>query len=156
MTFDGIAMTAITIPATPTTTLAPTHSETSTAKIETGMFYINDTSIGSLAGNTYSVALTIPTAPTGPVAAGCTSLFGVSQTAPEAVGSAYDGSSGAVAISLTTLTANDWVIDSMGGGFGSSGSASPVTGQTQLYNVQLGEHLHLARQTCWCACRQQL
>jgi hypothetical protein len=37
---------------------------------------------------------------------------------------------------LTTLTAGDWVIDALAGGYGSSGSASPNTGQTLLYNVQ--------------------
>jgi len=137
MTFNGIAMTAVTIPASPTTTLVPTHTETSTSKIETGMFYINDTSIGSLAAGSYTVVVTLPQTSTGPIAADCTSFFGMNQAAPEAVGSVYNGSSGAMTASLTTVTAGDWIIDSFGGGFGSSGTASPNTGQTQLYNIQL-------------------
>jgi len=135
MTFGGVAMTPVTIPATPSTTVAPTHAETSTARIETGMFYINDgnTSFSALSGVT-AVLLTLPTAPSGPIVGGCTSLFGVNPAAPEAVGSNYSGSSTATTTTITTITANDWVIDSFGGGFGSSGSASQNTGQILLYN----------------------
>jgi uncharacterized repeat protein (TIGR02543 family) len=128
MTFNGLAMTA--------SVQAPTHAESSTSKIFSQIFYISDASLGSLAG-AYTVALSIPTAVTGGASAGCSSLFGVSQTAPEATATEYSGSSTpAPAATLTTITAGDWVIDALAGGYGSSGSATPNTGQTQLYNVQ--------------------
>jgi len=128
MTFDGLPMTSA--------IQAPTHAESSTSKIFSQIFYISDTSLASVAGGTYSVVLTIPTATTGGASVGCSSLFGVNQVAPEATSSGYSGSSTAVTALLTTITAGDWVIDSFAGGYGSSGSGTPNAGQTQLYNVE--------------------
>ena len=131
LTFDGIAATAV------SGGQAPTHSESSTSKIQTQLFYILDASLATGAG-TYTVNVSIPTAPTGGAAAGCTSLFGVNQSAPEAVATGYSGSGTAPTVTpaLATLTAGAWVIDSFGGGFGSSGGVmTPNTGQIQLYNV---------------------
>jgi Divergent InlB B-repeat domain len=129
MTFDGVAMTSA--------IQAPTHAQSSTAKIFSQIFYISDAGLGARAG-TYTIALTIPTAVSGGASAGCTSLFGVNQSAPEATNTEYSGSSTpAPSITLTTITAGDWVIDALAGGYGSSGSAgSPGSSQTLLYNVQ--------------------
>lgn len=82
MTFDGVAMTA--------SVQAPTHAQSSSAKIFSQIFYISDTGLGSRVGN-YTVAVTIPTAVTGGASAGCTSMFGVNQAAPEATGTEYSG-----------------------------------------------------------------
>jgi Glycosyl hydrolases family 28/MBG domain (YGX type)/Divergent InlB B-repeat domain/Bacterial Ig domain len=133
MTFDGVAMTP--------SLQAPSHAQSSTAKIFSQIFYISDTGLGARVGS-YTVAVTIPTAVTGGASAGCTSMFGVNQTAPEVTASGlvggYSGSSTpAPSITLTTITAGDWVIDAFGGDYGTSGSAGlPGAGQTQLYNVQ--------------------
>ena len=128
MTFDGVAMTA--------SIQAPTHAQSSTSKIFSQIFYITDAGLGARGNASYSVVLTIPTATTGGASAGCTSLFGVSQAAPEATTTGYSGSSTAVTASLTTISAGDWVIDAFAGGYGSSGTATPNSGQTQLYSVQ--------------------
>ena len=128
MTFNGVAMTSA--------FQAPTHALGSSSKIYSQLFYILDANLPVSPG-AYTAALTIPTAVTGGVSGGCTSLFGVNQSAPEASGGTYTGSSTpAPSLALTTITAGDWVIDSFAGGYGSSGSASPNSGQTQLYNVQ--------------------
>jgi hypothetical protein len=84
MTFDGVAMTA--------SVQAPTHAQSSTAKIFSQIFYISDAGLGSRVGS-YTVAVTIPTAVTGGASAGCTSMFGVNQAAPEAAATEYSGSS---------------------------------------------------------------
>src|SRR5580698_8076353 len=105
MTFNGLAMTA--------SVQAPTHAESSTSKIFSQIFYISDASLGSLSG-TYTVGLTIPTPVTGGASAGCSSLFGVNQAAPEATGTEYSGSSTpAPSVTLSTITAGDWVIDAL-------------------------------------------
>ena len=127
MTFDGLAMTA--------SVQAPTHAESSTAKIFSQIFYIDDAALGAVGSGSYNVVLTIPTAVTGGASGGCTSLFGVNQTAPEATATGYSGSSTAVLDTLTTITAGDWVIDAFGGGYGTNGSGTPNVGQTQLYNI---------------------
>lgn len=129
MTFNGVAMTA--------SAQAPTHAQSSTAKIFSQIFYISDTTLGTPAAGTYPVALSIPIAVTGGVAAGCTSVFGALQSGPEATGTSYSGSSTPVpSVTLNTITANDWVIDAYGGGYGSSATASANSGQTPLYAVQ--------------------
>jgi hypothetical protein len=128
VTFGGIAMTAI------TASQAPSAIETGTSKIESEMFYLNDSSLGTMTGaETVSVRLT--TAPTGGLAASCTSFFGMAQTGPESAGVAYNGSSGAQTITLSVATAGDLVIDSFAGGYtlNSTGkSATQNSGQTQL------------------------
>lgn len=128
MTFNGVAMTA--------SIQAPTHAQSSTSKIFSQIFYISDTALGTPAPGAYTVSLTLPSAVTGGVAAGCTSLFGALQAAPEATATGYSGSSTAVTATLTTSTAGDWVIDSFAGGYGSSGSGAPNSGQTQLLTAQ--------------------
>lgn len=135
VTFGAFTMTPI------TTSLAPTHTETSTSKIVSEMFYLNDATLGTTTGSvTVNVSLTAATA--GGMAAGCSSFFGMAQGGPEVEGTSYSGS-GSVAASatLTTLTAGDLVIDSFAGGFTASGSptktASQNSGQTQLFDGQL-------------------
>ncbi|MGA2351194.1 MAG: Ig-like domain-containing protein [Terracidiphilus sp.] len=135
VTFGGFAMTPI------VASLAPTHTETSTSKIVSEMFYLNDATLGTTTGSvTVNVSLTAATA--GGMAAGCSSFFGMFQGGPEVEGTSYSGS-GSVAASatLTTLTAGDLVIDSFAGGFTASGSptktASQSAGQTQLFDGQL-------------------
>ena len=129
--FGTVTMTAI------ATSQAPGSGQ-NTSKIESEMFYTNDTALGTASGS-ITVTVTLPSAPTGGVAAGCTSFFGAAQDAPEAAGNAYNGSGTAQTISLTTLTAGDVVVASFAGGFtanGSGKSATPNAGQTQSYNVQ--------------------
>lgn len=130
LTFGGQTMTAI----------AASQSPTSSTKIESEMFYINDKTLGSMSG-TQTVAVTIPgTAPTGGVAATCSSFFGMAQAGPEAVGTAYNGSGTAQTVTLTTATDGDLVIDAFAGGFTltSAGKSATVgAGQTQLFNQQL-------------------
>lgn len=128
MTFNGMAMTSA--------VQSPTHAVGSSSKIYSQIFYISDTTLGTPAAGSYPVVLTLPSAVTGGVVGGCTSLFGALQSAPEATGVAYTGSSAAVSVSLNTSTANDWVIDSFAGGYGSSGSSTPNTGQTLLLTAQ--------------------
>jgi hypothetical protein len=135
VTFDGIAMTAI------AGSQAPTSAETNSSKIESEMFYLNDASLGAASGPV-TVDVELPSTPTGGVAAGCTSFFGIAQTAPETVGTAYEGSgSPSPSASLTTATADDLIVDSFAGGFTASAnptkSAAPNTGQTQLSDNQL-------------------
>jgi polygalacturonase len=128
MTFNGVAMTP--------SMQAPTHALSSSSRIIAEVFYINESGLPASSG-TYPVAVTISTAVTGGAFGGCTSLFGVNQAAPEATTAEYNGgSTPAPSATLTTLTAGDWVIDALAGGYGSSGSASQNTGQTLLYNVQ--------------------
>jgi polygalacturonase len=130
MTFNGVAMTSA--------FQAPTHTLASSSKIYSQIFYISDAGLNAASGS-LPVVVTIPTAVTAGASGGCTSMFGVSQSAPEAtVGGYY--SSGYTGVSLTatltTLTAGDWVVDAMAGGYGSSGSMVVDSGQTKLYNLQ--------------------
>jgi len=130
MTFNGVAMT----PAIQ----APTHAQSSTAKIFSQIYYITDTTLGVPAAGTYTVSVTNFTAVTGGASGGCSSFFGLSQTgAPESPLTAYSGSSLTPAtLTLTGLNVGDLVIDNVAGGYGSSGSDVVGSGQTQLYNVQ--------------------
>jgi Glycosyl hydrolases family 28/Divergent InlB B-repeat domain/Bacterial Ig domain len=134
VTFGGFTMTAI--PGSQ----APTSAESNTSKIESEMFYLNDTTLGTTSGPV-AVNVTLPSAPTGGVGASCSSFFGMAQSAPEAFGGAYNGAGVAQTISLTTATAGDLVIDSYAGGFTASTnptkSASPNSGQTMLTDSQL-------------------
>jgi polygalacturonase len=135
VTFGAFTMKPI------TASLAPIHSETSTSKIVSEMFYLDDTTLGTTTGSvTVNVSLTTATA--GGMAASCSSFFGMAQGGPEVEGTSYSGS-GSVAASatLTTLTAGDLVIDSFAGGFTASGSPTKTalqnSGQTQLFDGQL-------------------
>ena len=130
VTFDGFPMTAI------GGSQAPTSAQSNTSKIESEMFYLNDTSLGAVSGSV-AVSVTLPAGytPTGGVAASCSSFFGMAQAGPETMGTAYSGSNVAQTATLTLVTAGDLVIDSFAGGYNlaSTGkSASPNTGQTQL------------------------
>ncbi|MDR3735730.1 MAG: glycosyl hydrolase family 28 protein [Acidobacteriaceae bacterium] len=133
VTFGGFTMTAIAASQAPGT-------GQNTSKIESEMFYLNDVTLGSTSG-VVAVNVTLPSAPTGGVSAGCTSFFGMAQAGPEAEGVAYNGSGTAQTISLTTATAGDLVVDSFAGGFTASSNptktALPNAGQTALYNSQL-------------------
>lgn len=126
VTINGISMTAI------AASQAPSPSP-STSRIESEMFYINDSSLGSVSGSV-TVQVTLPgAAPTGGVGANCASFFGVAQTAPDAVGQGYNGSGTppSVSASLTTTVDGDLIVDSFAGGFnlGSTGkSATPNQG----------------------------
>jgi uncharacterized repeat protein (TIGR02543 family) len=132
VTFDGVPATAV------IGGQAPTHAESSTSKISTQLFYIQDAALGSRTAGTYNVNVSFSPAVTGGASAGCTSLFGVNQAAPEAVTTAYSGSSTFTFPSITTATPDAWVIDSFGGGFGSSTATwSPNSPQVQLYNALL-------------------
>jgi polygalacturonase len=130
MTFNGVAMTSA--------LQAPTHALSSTAKIYSQIFYISDTALNLPAAGSYPVNVSNFPAVTGGVSAGCSSFFGVSQPGTlESPVLTYSGSALTPAtLNLTGLNAGDLVIDNLGGGYGSSGSATVGTGQTQLYNVQ--------------------
>ena len=129
ITFAGVAMTPI------SASQAPSVSPT-TSKIESEMFYVNDTGLGTASGPV-SVSLTLPGPTSGGFAINCTSFFGVSQAAPEIAAAAYNGNSTPTSLtaSLATGTDGDLIVDSFAGGFNlaSTGkSASPNPGQTQL------------------------
>jgi len=132
VTVGGYAMTAI------AASQAPTTSQTSTSKIETEMFYVNDSSLGTTSGSV-TVSVTLPSAPSAGFAAACSSYFGAAQAAQEAAGAAYNGSGTAQTIALTTLSSGDLIVDSFAGGFTANGSGKSATvdsGQTQLLNAQ--------------------
>jgi polygalacturonase len=132
VTFGGVAMTAIPL------SQAPGVGQ-NTSKIESEMFYANDTTIGPLSGSV-TVSVSLPSTPTGGVAAGCTSFYGMAQAVPDAAGNAYNGSGTAAAITLTA-PAGDIVIDSFSGGFTASANptktASANTPQNPLFELQL-------------------
>ncbi|HSU31683.1 MAG TPA: hypothetical protein VLJ11_10645 [Bryobacteraceae bacterium] len=118
---------------------SPSTTQSKTSKIESEMFFVNDTALGTTAGNVI-VDVTLPSAPTGGIESSCTSFFGLAQSAPETAGTAYSGNNLAQPLTLAAGTAGDLIVDSFGGGFNlaSTGkSASPIAGQTQLTNAQL-------------------
>ena len=132
VTIGGLAMTPL------TATIAPTSSSN---KIESLMYYINDTTLGSISGS-QTVSVSQYGTPSGGVVAGCSSYFGVAQAGPEASTGIYNGSGNgtAASITVTTVSANDLVVDSLAGGYtaGSTGkTATANTGQTTLYTSQL-------------------
>ncbi len=102
----------------------------STTKIEGEMLYANDSDLGSMSG-TVAVTLTMPSASPG-VAVGCTSFFGVTQAAPEAVGTYNNGSGGGAPGTLTVnaTTAGDLIVDNFAGGYTIS-----TTGKTASPNT---------------------
>jgi polygalacturonase len=130
MTFNGVTMTSA--------QQAPTHANSSTSKIFSQIFYISDTTLGTPAAGAYTVTVSNFTPVTGGISAGCSSFFGVLQPGTiESPVTSYSGSALTPAtLSLTGLNVGDLVIDNFGGGYGSSGTASVGSGQTQLYNVQ--------------------
>lgn len=130
MTFAGIAMTSA--------LQAPSHAISSTSKIYSQIFYISDTTLNFPAAGNYPVIVSNFPAVTGGVSGGCSSFFGINQPGSlESPVFAYSGSGLTPStLNLTGLNAGDLVIDNFGGGYGSSGSATVGTGQTQLYNVQ--------------------
>ena len=130
MTFNGVAMTSA--------LQTPTHAVSSTAKIYSQIFYISDTSLGMPAAGAYPVNVSNFPAVTGGVSAGCSSFFGIAQPGTlESPVAVYSGSALTPAtLNLTGLNAGDLVVDAFAGGYGSSGSATVGSGQTQLYNVQ--------------------
>ncbi len=127
VTYGGVTMTPV--------AQAPGSSQ-NTPKIESEMFWANDSTLSALSG-VQSVSVTIPSglgAPTGAgMAAGCSSYFGVKQQAPEATGVAYNGSGTSQTITLNGTSAGDLLIDSFAGGYTAGSStkmASLGTGQT--------------------------
>lgn len=133
VTFGGVAMHAVS---------ASQIGSGSTSKIESEMFYANDTDLGTMNGS-QTVSVTLTTAPIGGgLAAGCTSFFGVTQAAPETAGTYYVGSGGGAAGTLTVsaATAGDLIVDNFGGGYTAAASgktASPNSPQVVSYNTQL-------------------
>ena len=133
VTFGGLPMTAI------TTSQAPSTVQSNTSKIESEMFYLNDSSLGTTSG-AVTVSVTLTTAPTGGLAASCSSFTGMAQTGPESAGTAYNGSGTAQTVALTVASAGDLVIDSFAGGYtlNSVGKSATVdSGQTSLSNQNL-------------------
>jgi polygalacturonase len=129
VTFNGIQMTAI-----PTAQYPLTTSST-TSKIESDMFYLNDSTLGSASGSLPVIVnlLQAPTTPTSPTTSGagaiCTSFFGVAQVGPEVSGTEFSGgnSAPAVPLSITTTTNGDLVVNSYAGGFAVTSSKSEPT-----------------------------
>jgi len=115
---------------------APVTALQNTSKIETEMYYLNDSGLGTASG-TQVVSVTLPSAPTGGVAANCASFFGLGQYVPDTEGAAYSGNSTPASITLTTATSGDLIIDSFAGGMTSAKTASPNSGQNVLTNAQL-------------------
>ncbi|WP_420238540.1 InlB B-repeat-containing protein [Telmatobacter bradus] len=133
VTYGGIGMTAI------SGALYPTTSKTS--KIQTEMFYLDDNTIGSLSG-VQAVSVSLASAPTGGIAASCSSYAGVAQTGPAASGENYTGSdfSAGLTVILASRSVGDLIVDSLAGGYtlGSAGKTIAVeSGQTLLTDENL-------------------
>ena len=128
MTFAGQAMTFI--------AEAPTHAQAPTSKVFGAFFYLNDTSLGGTSG-TVAVSASLPSTPTGPVAAGCASFFGLAQAGPVTFGQAYSGN-GTPAANPINATAGDLVVDFFAGGSTSTKTiTAPMSPQISLYGVQI-------------------
>jgi len=130
VTFGGVTMTAL--------TAAPSHAQSSTAKISAQMFYLNDTGLGTMSGS-QQATVTLTSAPSGPFLLSCESFFGVSQAAPEFTSTAYNGSGIAQTIAVGPVSAGDLIVDVFAGGATSSKTSNPsapLAGQTQLYSLE--------------------
>jgi pectate lyase len=102
-----------------------------TGIIETELFFVLDGNLPS--SGSFPVTVTFQSGVTG-AAAGSVSLFGVNQSAPEAVATNVD-TSGADTIStaITTHTAGAWVLDVVGSG--TSGQFTPGSGQVERWDI---------------------
>jgi pectate lyase len=122
VTYNGVALTAV-----PGSKI----SGGGTGIIQTQLFYGFGTSLG--AAGAHTVAVTFQ-GPVDGVSASSVSFSGVSQAAPEAATTRTD-TSGADSISttITTRSANAWVVDVVGSG--NSGSFTPGSGQTERTDI---------------------
>ena len=130
VTFGGVAMTAL--------TAAPSHGQSSTAKISAQMFYLNDTGLGTMSGS-QQATVTLSAGPTGPFLLACESFFGVAQAAPEFTSTAYSGSGVAQTIAVGPVAAGDLIVDVFAGGATSSKASTPsapLAGQTLRYSQE--------------------
>ena len=102
-----------------------------TGIIETQLFFVLNGNLPS--SGSFPITVTFQSGVTG-AAAGSVSLFGVNQSAPEAVATHVD-TSGADSIStvITTHTAGAWVLDVVGSG--TSGQFTPGSGQVEHWDV---------------------
>lgn len=126
VTFGGVAMNLA--------VQTPTHSQASTSKISGDLFYLNETGLGAASGS--QVVVTLQSAPTGPVVAGCSSYFGMAQSAPTSTNTSYSGSTTAAGLAMTA-NSGDLIVDLFAGGSSSSKTASPGGGQTAAYSQQV-------------------
>src|SRR4029079_17436620 len=117
VTYNGVALTAV-----PGSKI----SGGGTGIIQTQMFFGFGTSLGAAGAHTVTVTFQ---GPVDGVSASSVSFSGVSQTAPEAATTRTD-TSGAdyISTSITTRSANAWVVDVVGSG--NSGSFTAGSGQS--------------------------
>lgn len=80
--------------------------------------------------------------------AGAVSLFGVSQSAPEAVAAtANAGTDGLYSLSITTLTAGAWLVDVVGNGTGGATGYTPGGSQTERWDLVANTQIRAAGST---------
>ena len=102
-----------------------------TGIIQTQLFYLLNASAG--AAGTRTIVVTMQGAVDG-ISAGGVSLAGVSQTAPQSVATNVDTSGAdSISTSITSPTANSWVVDVVGSG--NSGSFTAGSGQTERWDI---------------------
>jgi len=122
VTYNGVALTAV-----PGSKI----SGGGTGIIQTQMFYGFGTSLGAAGAHTVTVSFQ---GPVDGVSASADSFSGVSQAAPEAATTRTDTSGAdAISTSITTRSANAWVVDVVGSG--NSGSFTPGSGQTERTDI---------------------
>ena len=111
--------------------------------IQTQLFYGFGTSLGAAGAHAVTVAFQ---GPVDGVSASALSFSGASQAAPEAATARTD-TSGADSISttITTRSANAWVVDVVGSG--NSGSFTPGSGQTERTDIAASGMTGTGRQT---------
>src|SRR5262245_31426540 len=122
VTYNGVALTAV-----PGSKI----SGGGTGIIQTQMFYGFGTSLGAAGAHTVTVSFQ---GPVDGVSASADSFTGVSQGAPEAAATRTDTSGAdSISTSITTRSANAWVVDVVGSG--NSGSFTPGSGQTERTDI---------------------
>ena len=102
-----------------------------TGIIQTQLFYLLSASLGSAGSRTITVTTQ---GPVDGIAAGAVSLAGVVQSAPQTAATNVDTSGAdSIATSITSPTANSWIVDIVGSG--NSGSFTAAGGQTERVDV---------------------
>lgn len=122
VTYNGVALTAV-----PGSKI----SGGGTGIIQTQMFYGFGANLGAAGAHTVTVSFQ---GPVDGVSASADSFSGVSQAAPEAATTRTDTSGAdSISTSITTRSANAWVVDVVGSG--NSGSFTPGSGQTERTDI---------------------
>lgn len=122
VTFNGVALTAV-----PNSK----RSGGGTGIIQTQLFYLLNANLGAAGARTVTITMQ---GPVDGIVGGATSLAGASQSAPQSVTTNVDTSGAdSISTSITTTSANAWVVDVVGSG--NSGSFTAGSGQTERWDV---------------------